>query len=684
MMRSSVKTPNRHGARLAILILSLALAPSGLAQTPTATFKAEVNLVTVPVVVRDRGGRPVGNLTQQDFELSDNGRKQVITKFSVEKAAQPAEGQKPAGEANAAGFRATESTAPRFVALVFDDLNLHMGGMGDLGQSYLTLARDAARRYVAKLTPADQVSVCATSGQGSLDFTSDRAALEQALLKLRTTQDPTPPNLIPGVVFDPHGTQVEMQSRLSLQALQVASRRLAGLPGPRIMVFLSPGFSLPPEMVSQANRAIEVAISSGVVINVLNVRGLEARVPETQPGHGYYDAPARDLEAPLAQLAEGTGGTYIRDTNDYDGALRRLAAKPEYLYLLGFEPDDLKQDGRLHSLKVTLRDPRGLNLQARRGYLDPKPGTEVPDSASAAGFQPMIHGILDLTNPLEKELENVAASPTAPASGASVALPFFYRGPNVARVDMALDIPSVSFEPIQQGDKLRAELAILGLAYTPAGRIAARFSDKAHFEFATRQQFDEFARQPLHYEHQFDVAAGKYNLKVVYRWAKDSFGKVEAPLAVDPWDARQLGLSAIALSREVEPAPPSDGLDEALEEGPKPLVFRGVQIVVSGTGRLRQDGLAEAYLEVYEPLLKEKKPIQVELRLRLLDDPGGGQKWDSGSVNLSALSQAGNPVIPVALRLPVAGLPPGSYRAEFTVRDSSGATALREARFQLE
>lgn len=677
-MRSSVKTPTCYVARLAILALFFALAPSGSTQAPPATFKAKVNLVMVPVVVRGRDGRPVGNLTQEDFDLSDNGRKQLITKFSVEKGGQPAEGQNPhpaeaaesAPRAVDSGPRAREAGVPRFVAFVFDDRHLHVGGMGDFRQGYLVLARDAARRYVAKLNPADRVAVYTTSGLTALDFTDDRGRLEQALLKLRTTfaTQPPPP-------FDPNHHQVEMESRLSLQELQRVSRLLSGLPGQRIIVLLSPGFEIGEEtiqapwtLVPQSMHLIENAVGSGVVINALNVCGLTA--PGSEVGC--------TSDEPLFRLTDGTGGTYVRDTNDYDGALRRLVAAPEYMYLLGFEPDDLKQDGRLHSLKVTLRDSHGLSVQARRGYLDPKPGSQAAELAGA--LVPVMHGALDLTNPLEKELENVADSPAA-ASGASVALPFFYRGPNVARVDMALDIPSASFEPIQQGDKLHAELAVLGLVYTPSGKIAARFSDKAHFEFATRQQFDEFAHRPLHYEHQFDVAAGKYNFKVVYRSAKDSFGKVEAPLAVDPWDARQLGLSAIALSHEVEPAPISD---EALEEGPKPLVFRGVQIIVSGTGRLRHDGLAEAYMEVYAPLLKEKKPVQVELRLRLLDDRSGDQKWDSGNLNLSALAQAGDPAIPVALRLPVASLAPGSYRAEVTVRDSSGATALREVRFQLE
>ena len=38
-----------------------------------ALFKARVNLVIVPVVVRDRQGKAVGNLGQEDFQLFDKG-----------------------------------------------------------------------------------------------------------------------------------------------------------------------------------------------------------------------------------------------------------------------------------------------------------------------------------------------------------------------------------------------------------------------------------------------------------------------------------------------------------------------------------------------------------------------------------------------------------------------------------
>src|SRR5260370_26102496 len=55
------------------------------------TFSSRVNLVSVPVVVRDREGRALGNLRQQDFQLFDKGKLQIITKFAVEKSGTAAE-----------------------------------------------------------------------------------------------------------------------------------------------------------------------------------------------------------------------------------------------------------------------------------------------------------------------------------------------------------------------------------------------------------------------------------------------------------------------------------------------------------------------------------------------------------------------------------------------------------------
>src|SRR5580658_9871088 len=58
--------------------------PEVVSHEAPATFSSRINLVTVPVVVRDRDGRPVGSLRQEDFQLFDKGKPQVITKFSIE------------------------------------------------------------------------------------------------------------------------------------------------------------------------------------------------------------------------------------------------------------------------------------------------------------------------------------------------------------------------------------------------------------------------------------------------------------------------------------------------------------------------------------------------------------------------------------------------------------------------
>ena len=54
-----------------------------------ALFKARVNLVMVPVVVRDRKGNAVGNLKQEDFQLFDKGKPQYIARFSMETGGRP-------------------------------------------------------------------------------------------------------------------------------------------------------------------------------------------------------------------------------------------------------------------------------------------------------------------------------------------------------------------------------------------------------------------------------------------------------------------------------------------------------------------------------------------------------------------------------------------------------------------
>jgi hypothetical protein len=140
------------------------------------------------------------------------------------------------------------------------------------------------------------------------------------------------------------------------------------------------------DIVTRANRA-------NIVINTIDARGLYtpdfgdiADPPrdslQTAGFKTSYRVAAQSAQSEiLAELADGTGGTFFHNRNDLDEGLRLAAAAPPISYLLGFSPQNLKVDGRYHTLKVTLTNKQKFSIQARHGYYAPR---SVRDPAEAA------------------------------------------------------------------------------------------------------------------------------------------------------------------------------------------------------------------------------------------------------------------------------------------------------------
>jgi hypothetical protein len=167
------------------------------------------------------------------------------------------------------------------------------------------------------------------------------------------------------------------------------------MPGQRVMVFISPGFAL-----NQHTRNIEDLFTranrSNIVINTIDARGLY--VPEMgdigDPPHdsartfGYKTSYRLASQASqteiLLSLAEGTGGTAYRNSNDLNQGFREAAAAPAVSYLLSFSPQNMKIDGRFHSLKVDLVGKPKYSIQARHGYYAPR---TIMDPAEAARLE---------------------------------------------------------------------------------------------------------------------------------------------------------------------------------------------------------------------------------------------------------------------------------------------------------
>ena len=292
----------------------------------------------------------------------------------------------------------------------------------------------------------------------------------------------------------------------------------------------------------------------------------------------------------LYQLADGTGGFVIINTNDLLGGLEKIAKDQSQYYVLGYKPAE-SQEGNCYTLRVKV-DRGGTNVRSRSGYCNVRP-------------KDLLAG-----NPIEKDLESHAAGELPGNVTAAMEAPFFYTSPNTARVDLAVDIPApaIKFEKVK--GKQHSAVNVLGIAYNPDGTIGARFSDTVNLDFDGKKEVEEFQKRPFHYENQFEVASGHYNLKVVFNSGSQSFGKLQMPLVIDPYDGKQFSLSGLALTNEahrISDSPPL-GMDGLLLDDKKPLVASGMQIVPSATNHFKKTDNAGVYLEVYAPLLVGAAP----------------------------------------------------------------------------
>lgn len=406
-----------------------------------ARFRVNVKLVLARVVVRDGSGHAVGGLHKEDFEIFDNGKPQVISDFDVEHAGAPVAPATVAPTPNPTDG-SQPAVKPidfpvRYVAYLFDDVHISFQDLASV--------RNAAHHHIDALAPTDRAAILSTSGQTTLDFTDDRAKLHETLNRLlpRPITGMTEPNSCPPISFyqadlivnkrDQNALQTgiddyvrcanlppqaiasalpavesaasgvltsgEHESRIALGVLHDAIRRIMAMPGQRNLVLVSPGF-LTPDMEYEYYQVVDRALRAQVVINALDARGLYAPVPggdASSEGHPDIPIPGQLIQATphavlqlaeasaqediLSVLAYGTGGNFFHNNNDMDEGLRRLAEAPEYYYILGFTPQDLKTDGKFHTLKVTLKSRPKYDLQARRGYFAPRQALSAAEEA---------------------------------------------------------------------------------------------------------------------------------------------------------------------------------------------------------------------------------------------------------------------------------------------------------------
>lgn len=305
---------------LALCGLSLLLTAEGLAQI---TLRSD--LVLVPVTVRDRHGRVVRDLTAEDFEVFDNGRKQPIAFFSTE----PTSG---------------ELSRPLAMSLLLD-------ASGSVAATWHAHA-SALRSLLGWLGPEIRVHILRfhehpeplTEG-----FTADKALLEQALQRHRPVWRQT-------AIFD---------------ALLFAFQQLAALPEPHVRkLVLAITDGLDTMSTATPDQCLRVAEVAGITLYVIVI-------PLYSPADGQLRP--RPISAGLEEIARQTGGRLLwagdrrrmldpRATLDLTPILQDIVQELRDQYYIGYYAP-ASPGGARHHIHVRVRR-KGLRVEAaRRTYI---------------------------------------------------------------------------------------------------------------------------------------------------------------------------------------------------------------------------------------------------------------------------------------------------------------------------
>ena len=707
-----------------------ALAQQTTPAAPNTVIKTETREVLVDTIVTDKHGNYVRDLAAKDFRVWEDDKEQKVKSFFY--AADPA---------------SPAASQKHYLVIFFDNSTMDLGDQGRarVAAGQFIDANSAPNQYIAVANFGGTLQIAQNFTQDAARL--KKVVTSMRFSAVSPNDDTQVASLGTPVALS---SEAGFGVRTVLLALRSLAKSLATVPGRKSVVFLSSGFQVSPELETEVTAAIDACNKANVAVYPIDVRGLTTGMSagphaanttpvrdsshvtnaglrwtgNHAPGYGgahlvYVQragggaggpragggggAPRASGGAPrapvsnsgfnrmgttpgiyqprpivpplmtsgaanqqvLQQLAQGTGGFVIINSNDLLGGMQKVSQEQSEYYVLAYEPPQA-EDGSCHTLKVKV-DHGGTIVRSRSGYCDAKP--------------------VDLLagKPIEKELESRANGNQAGVT-ASMRTPFFYTSANTARVDLAIEMSANAIKVEKEKGKYKGSVDVLGIAYKTDGSVAAKFSDTDNLEFAEKKDYEEFAKRSYHCENQFDIGAGTYTLKVAFSSGGESFGKLEAPLVIDPYDQKQFAISALALSRQMfRVSDITAGLESELLEDRKPLVYQGMQLVPSGSQLFKKTEPMGAYLEIYDPFLLADNPPKVALEIHVLDRTTGKEQIRAAITNTSEAIKPGSPVVPLALQVPIAKLDPGNYRIDLRAVDAAGhASKISSAEFELQ
>lgn len=346
--------------------------PAGVEPVEVYSEEIEVSLVSTSVRVLDRHGRPVPDLTPEDFRAWVDDTEVSITAVDWVRPDQPwseeLEAQLAPEEWQEMGLIRPDP-GQLVVIFVQSDFNAHRI------KGFLSFLPNV-RSLLRTLAPEDRVAVVAFSSHLNLwqDFTRDRDAAYDAVeeaVRFGAVPEHTGPAEAGAPSLAEHfdfveakkAAKVEAGLRVTAQALEALSQARPELAAEeKSMIFLGWGVGERTSFGITENRhelspALESLSRSRTSVHVLDITPYE--VERAAGGVG----PTHSLETGLRNLATRTGGTFARTYNFPGQAWKGLVQAVSGYYLLVIDGAGIPPGGGL--LTVALAERRGRLLVHR-------------------------------------------------------------------------------------------------------------------------------------------------------------------------------------------------------------------------------------------------------------------------------------------------------------------------------
>jgi len=530
---------------------------------PPVTFRVEVNYVEVDALVTDADGKPIANLTKDDFELFEDGKKQDVATFAlvnipIERAERPLFASGPVQP----DVQTNDHIEGRIYLLVLDDLHT------DVTRSPRVKA--AATRFIENNFGTNDLAAVVFTGRSGdgQDFTNNPRLLVNAInkfsgRKLRSATltriegarvDPATQQLAPGDDID----QMDRAFRARQMANNVRklAEFMAGVHGRRkSMLLIGEGVdydiyeavgqlgSTASSVLLDTHDAIAAATRGNVTIYTIDPRGLmnaEGDLIEVAGTVGDADSRSIANEMRLSQdslrvLADSTGGFAAVNRNDLNGAFDRIVSENSSYYMLGFYSTNDRRNGRYRKLEVRVKRP-GLRVRNRTGYYEARGRAPSQPNASNSPTALPVAVTEALGSPL----------PMAGVPMKVFAAPYKGQAPNAA-VALVFEIDIRNFDFVQNGGTFNEQVDVAFTSVNTQGKVFPGERQTATLTLKP-DTYERAKARGLRVLSQANLPPGRYQIRVAAGSKSGKAGSVVYDLEVPDFSKESFTMSGVSLT----------------------------------------------------------------------------------------------------------------------------------------